>query len=116
MVAPVSPETAAKTIAFAGALSKLKAKQDQGLPAELDAAEVDGIIWGIKQLRGHDNRSDKTDVVLASGVHEYWSTHCRHGNHAACKATELAPGVSRKPAQCKTCSAACTCSCHRERS
>jgi hypothetical protein len=38
----------------------------------------------------------KVDVVHPAGVHEYWSTHCRHGNHEACRATELAPGVPRE--------------------
>jgi hypothetical protein len=55
----MTPETAAKAFAFAAALGKLKAKQEQGLPAELDAEEVDGIIWGIKQLRGAVNDSAK---------------------------------------------------------
>jgi hypothetical protein len=55
----MSPEAMAMAMAFAGALGKLKAKQEQGQPAELDAAEVDGIIWGIKQLRGAVNDSAK---------------------------------------------------------
>jgi hypothetical protein len=58
----------------------------------------------------------KADVVYDDGyvtTHSYWSTHCRHGNHEACAAKELAPGVSRKPAQCKTCAAPCICSCHK---
>lgn len=54
----------------------------------------------------------KIDVIADSGEHSYWSTHCRHGNHAACSATELAPGVPRQPAQCKTCAAPCGCECH----
>lgn len=49
------------------------------------------------------------DVVYPDGFHSYWSTHCRHGNHEACNATELAPGVPRRPAQCKTCGAPCAC-------
>lgn len=52
------------------------------------------------------------DVVFPNGAHYYWSTHCRHGNHGACSAEELAPGVIRQPAQCKTCAAACVCDCH----
>lgn len=60
----------------------------------------------------------RADVLLADGTHRYWSTHCRHARtaeeHAACSATELAPGVPRKPAQCKTCAAPCICSCHWE--
>lgn len=51
------------------------------------------------------------DVVAADGTHRYWSTHCRHGNHEACAAVELAPGVPRRPAQCKTCGAPCQCPC-----
>jgi hypothetical protein len=53
-----------------------------------------------------------TDRIYMDGCHTYWSTHCRHGNHEACMATELAPGVARKPAQCKTCAAPCICGCH----
>lgn len=54
------------------------------------------------------------DVVLPDGTHWYWSTHCRHGRHADCAATELAPGVPRRPAQCKTCGSPCRCPCgHR---
>lgn len=61
-----------------------------------------------------------SDVVYPDGGHWYWSTHCRHatdedpGGHDACKATELAPGVPRRPAQCKTCGAPCRCYCHKE--
>lgn len=55
----------------------------------------------------------KADVVYSDGKpHRYWSTHCRHDDHDACKATELAPGVPRRPAQCKTCAAPCRCECH----
>ena len=42
----------AKACAFAEALGKLKAKQELGEGAELTAAEVDGLIWAIRQLRG----------------------------------------------------------------
>jgi hypothetical protein len=59
-------------------------------------------------------RDDKTDVITTDGEHRYWSTHCRHGNHDACSADELAPGVPRRPAQCKTCAAPCICTCHQE--
>jgi hypothetical protein len=48
----MTPEQMARATEFAGALGKLKAKQDLGQGAELTAAEVDGIIWGIRQLRG----------------------------------------------------------------
>jgi hypothetical protein len=61
----------------------------------------------------------RCDVLLPDGTHMYWSTHCRHAGpdltapgHAACAAAELAPGVPRRPAQCKTCGAACVCPCH----
>lgn len=47
----VSPEVTAKALEFAGALGKLKAKHEQKQGAVLTAAEVDGLIWGIKQLR-----------------------------------------------------------------
>jgi hypothetical protein len=53
----------------------------------------------------------KMDVITADG-HVYWSTHCRHYRHDDCRATELAPGVPRRPAQCKTCAAPCICTCH----
>lgn len=51
----------------------------------------------------------KADILFEDGTHVYHSTHCRHGNHEACKATKLAPGVPRRPAQCKTCGAPCVC-------
>lgn len=41
----------------------------------------------------------KADVVMPDGVHRYWSTHCRHGNHDLCKGT------------CKGCAAMCICGC-----
>lgn len=41
----------------------------------------------------------KPDVVMADGVHRYWSTHCRHGNHDLCKGA------------CKGCAAMCICGC-----
>lgn len=51
----------------------------------------------------------RIDAILPDGTHRYWSTHCRHGNHDDCSATELAPGVPRRPAQCKVCGAPCQC-------
>lgn len=73
----------------------------------------------------------KIDALIPDGAHRYWSTHCRHGNHGACAATAIegeatvlrgvrrqrvrldSPArIGRKPAQCKTCSAPCICSCH----
>lgn len=39
----------------------------------------------------------KADVVMPDGVHVYWSTHCRHGNHADCKGS------------CKICGSPCIC-------
>lgn len=54
----------------------------------------------------------KADILFADGTHHYWSTHCRHGDHAACDAVELAPGVPRQPSQCKGCHAPCRCACH----
>ncbi len=51
------------------------------------------------------------DIVLPDGTHIYWSTHCRHGRHDDCAAEEIAPGVPRRPAQCKTCAAPCVCPC-----
>lgn len=54
----------------------------------------------------------RVDVVFTDGTHRYWSTHCRHDHHDTCNATELAPGVPRRPAQCKTCAAPCVCPCH----
>src|SRR5262245_42365227 len=56
----------------------------------------------------------RCEYFLPDGTHLYWSTHCRHDGHEACGATELAPGLSRQPAQCKTCAAPCTCDCHRD--
>ena len=66
----------------------------------------------MKNREGHDVAEARLDWIWSDGCHDYWSTHCRHDNHEACAATELAPGVPRKPAQCKTCAAPCFCSCH----
>lgn len=65
-----------------------------------------GLVVDAAALHG------SVDIVLADGTHHYWSTHCRHGRHDACKSTELAPGVPRAAAQCKTCAAPCLCRCH----
>lgn len=73
----------------------------------------------------------KPDVVFGDGSHRYWSTHCRHGNHDACSATEITgpattlrgvrgtrvrlerpASIERKPAQCKGCGSPCICPCH----
>lgn len=60
----------------------------------------------------------RVDYFTPDGRHVYWSTHCRHATdedpsgHDACKATQLAPGVPRSPAQCKTCGSPCVCDCH----
>lgn len=54
----MTPEQMATVGAFAEALGKLKAKQELGQGAELTAAEVEGIIWGIKQLRGGRDQRD----------------------------------------------------------
>jgi hypothetical protein len=51
----------------------------------------------------------QADVITPDGRHFYWSTHCRHGNHEACSAVEIAPGVPRRPAECKTCGSPCRC-------
>lgn len=53
------------------------------------------------------------DVVHPDGQHVYYSTHCRHDNHAACDATEL-NGAPRRPAECKTCGAPCVCPHHTQ--
>lgn len=53
-----------------------------------------------------------TDVIHPDGTHDYWSTHCRHGRHEDCAATEAA-GAPRRPSQCKTCAAPCRCRCHQ---
>jgi len=73
-----------------------------------------------------DPHAPKADIIGADGHHWYWSTHCRHApwprrksdeddrdGHDACQAIELAPGVTRRPAQCKTCGARCICPCHQ---
>jgi hypothetical protein len=45
----------------------------------------------------------KVDAVMADGTHQYWSTHCRHGDHNLCKGF------------CKKCgpAAPCVCPCHK---
>lgn len=52
MAVLVTPEQMRTVGAFAGALGKLKAKDELGQGAELTPEEVHGIIWGIRQLRG----------------------------------------------------------------
>lgn len=52
----MTPEQMAKVTGFATGLAKLKAKQELGQGAELTADEVEGIIWGIRQLRGGSAR------------------------------------------------------------
>ena len=41
--------------------------------------------------------NSKADVVMPDIGHRYWSTHCRHGNHADCKGS------------CKICGSPCVC-------
>lgn len=72
------------------------------------------VVADLARRKAMGAAGDMVDVVHPDGTHEYWSTHCRHGNHEACSATELAAGVPRRPAQCKTCGAPCRCPvCHR---
>ena len=59
-----------------------------------------------------DDFEIKNDRIFSDGTHLYWSTHCRHDNHRKCAATEFAPGIPRKPAQCKECGSPCLCGCH----
>jgi hypothetical protein len=62
--------------------------------------------------------------IAPDGTHTYWSTHCRHGRHDLCSATEIhgeiaGTGMStalvRNPATCKTCLAPCICPCGHEK-
>lgn len=48
-----------------------------------------------------------------SDVHDYLSTGCLHGEHEYCQSPKGQAG-SKKPAQCKWCSAMCRCECHNE--
>lgn len=76
----------------------------------------------VLAIHGHDGATrpvwlstpndGEADIVFRDGLHLYWSTHCRHGKHDACAARELAPGLLRRPAECKTCAAPCQCECH----
>ena len=99
-----------------------------GRDALQDAYEelVDGALY-LKQLlmeRDQTRTSTRTDIIHPDGTHTYWSTHCRHGQHSACSATEMwgrntqdpegwSATIARKPAQCKTCAAPCICDCHQ---
>jgi hypothetical protein len=47
------------------------------------------------------------------GPHDYLSTACLHHEHDYCKNTAGQAGP-KQPAQCKFCSAACTCPCHQD--
>lgn len=44
--------------------------------------------------------------------HTYLSTGCRHGHHDYCQAMTGHAGTKR-PGQCKFCTAPCLCSCHQ---
>lgn len=48
-----------------------------------------------------------------SGEHSYLSTACLHGEHDYCKSPVGATGNTKRPAECKFCSAPCRCTCHR---
>jgi hypothetical protein len=72
---------------------------------------------------GHQVYIDVIEVAPDGVTHTYWSTHCRHALaydqpelHDLCAADHLAPGVERKPAQCKhaeVCGGLCVCPCHK---
>ena len=51
----VNPDDALKVFSFAESVVKLKKALDQHEGVTLTAAEVDGIIWGIRTLRGSDD-------------------------------------------------------------
>lgn len=46
--------------------------------------------------------------------HVYLSTACLHGEHAYCQSA-AGPAGTKKPAECKFCTARCICECHRLR-
>lgn len=80
-----------------------------------DIPEVLAYASGLeRRLREAEHSDSKDDILLSDGTHLYWSTHCRHERHSKCAETELAPGVPRKPSQCKTCEAPCICECHKD--
>lgn len=85
----------------------------ENMPGEPSRSEG-AVDTAIRLLSRKQELTSKDDRVFSDGSHLYWSTHCRHGSHKACEATELAPGVPRKPAQCKTCGAGCICWCHED--
>jgi hypothetical protein len=72
---------------------------------------------------GHEVYIDVIEVAPDGVLHTYWSTHCRHALaydqpelHDLCAADQFAPGVERKPAQCKhaeVCGGLCVCPCHK---
>lgn len=64
-----------------------------GIKSRLRFGELADAVLGIGQF----------DVVLNDGVHLYNSTHCRHGNEAACDS----PEHGSEPGQCGGCGSAC---------
>lgn len=52
----MTPDQMRNAANFASALGLLKAKHNLGQGAVLTAADVDGIIWGIRQLQGGSAR------------------------------------------------------------
>lgn len=83
--------------------------------------------WSDQKLTEEESEHrvllDILEIAPDGTTHTYWSTHCRHGRHEDCSATEMTgrmpawpeahTAVLRKPAQCKTCAARCICDCHK---
>lgn len=59
----MTPEQMRLAAAFASALGVLKAKQELGQGATLTPQEVDGLIWGIRNLRGGAKRDSASDAA-----------------------------------------------------
>lgn len=65
--------------------------------AEIHAAMARAVLDTLAAAGRLLPEGTSPDVILTDGTHRYWSTHCRHGSHEACKGT------------CKTCRSPCVC-------
>lgn len=54
-----------------------------------------------------------TRLACRLGAHVYLSTSCLHDEHEYCQAKAGRAGT-KKPAECKFCTAPCVCRCHKE--
>lgn len=68
----------------------------------------------LRELRqALDHQPAPAPAATEATSHVYLSTGCFHGHHDYCQSHTGRDG-SKTPAQCKFCSAPCTCGCHQQ--